>query len=241
MSAQAVELLLEDPQNAPVSKKLKAAFALAHAMTKTPDAQDSIQRCVRTLQELGVPRASIEDAVAIPHHFNYINRVADTLDFPLPQGSGQKLGRLLTLAKKVISSKKPDPYHAICPETKLALPIELIQVRNSLLEAPAELEAPLRRGIEGYCAQLRGAKRSFAQVPQTLEPLLEKISTDAYKVIDEDIQALKDQHYNDTMIFELVICASFGAAMAPLETAYAALQQPAIKQTSTAYSSPALR
>lgn len=223
MSAHQVEALLENPQQAPIKAPLKAAFALAHAMTKTPQDGARIQASIHSLQDLGVAPAAIEDAIAIAHHFNYINRVADTLDFPLPQDNGKKLGRFLDLAKKVVSTKKPTPYHTLCPDTGLQLPSELMQTKAALLHSVAGLAPSLRRNIEGYCANLRGSTREHTQVPEPLQPLLNKIATDAYKVIDEDIQALKEQGYSENLIFELVICACFGAAMAPLETAYAAL------------------
>lgn len=131
----------------------------------------------------------------------------------------------IDLAKNLVSSKRRTTYHGTCPETKLDLPVEPIQAKSALLDGRAGLDPKLRRGVEGYCARLRGGQRIFAQVPKSLETLLRKIATDAYKVIDEDIQTLRELDYSDGVNIELVICASLGAAMGPVETAYAALQE----------------
>lgn len=231
MSADNVEQILEDPQKAAIQAPLKAALALAKAMTEAENDRAPIRDAIAEMKNLGLPAAAIDDAIAIAHHFNYINRVADTFDFRLPQGEGmRKLGRLLDWAKKVMVSKRPEPFLVLDPDSSLSLPADIVIGKKALLENSAELEPGVRRAIVDYCASLKGGAPAQAEVPEQIRALLGKIATAAYKIIDEDIENLRDQGYSDESIFELVVCAAFGASLAPLETAYAALQNSARKR-----------
>lgn len=119
----------------------------------------------------------------------------------------------------------PKPFFAQDPDSALRLPVDIVVGKKALLERPAQLDPAIRAAIVAYCASLKGGAPAQVEVPAELRALLDKIATAAYKIMDEDIAALRERGYNDAKLFEVVVCAAaFGAALAPLETAYAVLQ-----------------
>lgn len=71
--------------------------------------------------------------------------------------------------------------------------------------------------VEASSAKAWGARRPDATLPGPLESYIQKVARNAYKVIDEDIEALKDGGYSEESIFELTIACALGAALASLE------------------------
>ncbi len=71
--------MLDDLEHAPIAEPLRATLAFLRKVTRehqavTPDD-------VRSLLELGVTRAQIEDALNVGFAFNVITRLADTFEF----------------------------------------------------------------------------------------------------------------------------------------------------------------
>ncbi len=61
------------------------------------------------------------------------------------------------------------------------------------------------------------------RLPATTRTVLQKIWTSAYRVTDEDIDALK-QTYGEDESFELIVACALGAARIRLEAGLAALE-----------------
>jgi len=81
-----------------------------------------------------------------------------------------------------------------------------------LLESPGRTTSELRR---------RAAEGS--DLPEDLAPLVAKIHRHAYKVTDEDLDALRADHSEDEL-FELIVSASAGAAYARFRAGMKALE-----------------
>jgi alkylhydroperoxidase family enzyme len=64
---------------------------------------------------------------------------------------------------------------------------------------------------------LRRAAEPDRPAPPELEPYLDKVRHDAYRVTDADVQALKDAGYSDDEIFEQTVSAAVGAGLHRLE------------------------
>ena len=84
-------------------------------------------------------------------------------------------------------------------------------VRN-VLEGPGQLDAALRRAaFEG------------GELPEPLGALVAKIHRNAWKVTDEDVAAARAAGWSQDQLFELIVCASVGAAKERLDTGLRAL------------------
>jgi len=75
--------------------------------------------------------------------------------------------------------------------------------------------------------QLRWAvmHHRMEDVPAELRTYLEKVRDHAYKVTDEDVEALKRAGYSEDAIFELTASAALGAALLRLERGLIALNE----------------
>jgi alkylhydroperoxidase family enzyme len=65
--------------------------------------------------------------------------------------------------------------------------------------------------------RLRQAARPDRQAPPDFAPYLDKVRRNAYKVADEDIQALKDSGYSEDVIFEQTVSVAVAAGLERLQ------------------------
>jgi hypothetical protein len=86
-------------------------------------------------------------------------------------------------------------------------------LEDVVLAGPGRTDAGLRRRVaEGR------------DVPEELRPLLEKIEHHAYRVTDADVAALQVR-YSDDELFEIIVAASLGSALARLRAGLRALEE----------------
>jgi hypothetical protein len=67
--------------------------------------------------------------------------------------------------------------------------------------------------------RLRQAAQPDREAPPQLAPYLDKVRRSAYKVTDQDIQALEDAGFSEDVIFEQTVSAAVGAGLERLEAA----------------------
>ena len=89
----------------------------------------------------------------------------------------------------------------------------LADLYEAALSSPGELPPELRLAA----AQNHG-------LPPALAGLVDKIAHHAYRVNDDDVQALKQASYSEDQIYELVVSAAVGRACSMAERALVALQ-----------------
>ena len=65
--------------------------------------------------------------------------------------------------------------------------------------------------------RLREAARPERQAPPDFAPYLDKVRRNAYEIMDEDIQALKDAGYSEDVIFEQTVSVAVAAGLERLE------------------------
>jgi len=95
----------------------------------------------------------------------------------------------------------PDPHAALRD-----------RVLHVVLDGPAETDSALRRTVaDGQSA------------PAELQPLVDKIHANAYKVTDDDIARLQPK-YSEDQLFEIVVSAALGASRRRLEAGLEALR-----------------
>jgi len=88
------------------------------------------------------------------------------------------------------------------------------RLRDTVLTHPGVTETTLRRAVDAQTGD----------VPPNLKAYVEKVAKHAYKVTDNDVEALKQAGYSEDAIFEITVSASVGAANARLERGLAALK-----------------
>jgi alkylhydroperoxidase family enzyme len=91
-------------------------------------------------------------------------------------------------------------------------------VAEAILGTPGDADPGLRGAVEAYAAG------RDAEVPDELRPYLEKVARNAYKVTDDDVDALREAGYSDDAIFELTLAAALGAARARLDAGLRAME-----------------
>ena len=87
------------------------------------------------------------------------------------------------------------------------------QVLHRVLEGPGDCEPDVRRAAADGTA-----------VPASLQPVIDKIHADAYRVTDADVSALQAV-YGDDGAFEIIVSAALGASRRRLLAGLAALEQ----------------
>jgi alkylhydroperoxidase family enzyme len=101
-----------------------------------------------------------------------------------------------------MTPKVPDP-HAVARDAVL----------RTVLDGPGETDPSLRH-----------AAAEGAGVPDDLRVLVEKVHQHAYKVSDEEIEALQAK-YGDDQLFELIVSAAIGASRKRLMAGLKALEE----------------
>jgi alkylhydroperoxidase family enzyme len=91
------------------------------------------------------------------------------------------------------------------------------RVAEAVLQTPGDADLELRQAVAAYAAG-----RS-AEIPDELRPYIDKVARHAYKVTDEDVDALRAAGYSEDAIFELTLAAALGAARARLDAGLAAM------------------
>ncbi len=85
------------------------------------------------------------------------------------------------------------------------------RLEQAVLGSPGELDPELRRSI------------AAGDHPEELAEYLEKVSKHAYKVLDRDIDRLKELGYSEDAIFEATVAAALGAARHRLQRGLTAI------------------
>ncbi len=76
---------------------------------------------------------------------------------------------------------------------------------------------------EPLVERLRQAAQPDRQAPPEFAPYLDKVRTNAYKVTDQDVQALKEAGFSEDVIFEQTVSVAVAAGLRRLEAALAVL------------------
>ena len=71
--------------------------------------------------------------------------------------------------------------------------------------------------------RLREAARPDRQAPPDFGPYLDKVRRNAYKVTDDDVQALKDAGYSEDVILEETVSVAVAAGLERLKAGLAVL------------------
>jgi alkylhydroperoxidase/carboxymuconolactone decarboxylase family protein YurZ len=87
----------------------------------------------------------------------------------------------------------------------------------------ATLRAAVFESVGRVDAALRRAVAQAHEVPEPLRAYVDKVHRHAYKVTDEDVEAMKQAGYSQDQLFEITVSAAVGAGLSRLEHGLAAL------------------
>jgi len=90
------------------------------------------------------------------------------------------------------------------------------RLKSSVLDSPAHTSPAVRRAV---------AFGPGTQVPEALRSYTDKVALHAYRVTDDDVDALKRGGYTEDQIFEITAAAAVGAAVRRLERGLAVLHE----------------
>ncbi len=76
------------------------------------------------------------------------------------------------------------------------------RLRQAVLFGPGDLDPKIRQ-----------AAATSGDVPEPMKRYAEKVALHAYKVTDEDVEALLQAGYSEDQIFELTVSVALGAAL----------------------------
>lgn len=86
------------------------------------------------------------------------------------------------------------------------------------------LQAAVLAGPGNTSPDLRCACAANTEVPAPLAAYVDKVARHAYKVTDEEVQALLQAGYSEDQLFEITVSTALGAGLARLEAGLKALQ-----------------
>lgn len=95
--AQLVQRVLDDWRSAPVDQRLRTALAFIEKLTLDPGAVTAAD--VAPLRAAGLGDEAIEDAIHASVLFNIYDRMADTLNFDIPEPAGFAQGARMLLRR----------------------------------------------------------------------------------------------------------------------------------------------
>ncbi len=141
----------------------------------------------------------------------------DAFDFPLP--TEEQRPKALKFFNFVASRFGNSPRQDFCVEgiDGVIRPPELEKARNHILSIEGVSPIELRQDVEAYSAKVWGARRADVSLPEILHKYIDKVTQNAYKVLDRDIEELKNNGYSEDTIFEVTIACALGAALASVE------------------------
>jgi len=103
-------------------------------------------------------------------------------------------------------------------------PPEIQRMCTAVFTHRGETSMEVRQAVQSYVAQASGMADASADVAPKLEPYLKKLTLAPYKIMDEDLDALKVAGYNEDAIFEITVTSALSAGLVRLERALTALE-----------------
>ncbi len=98
------------------------------------------------------------------------------------------------------------------------------RVAEDLLAADGELPPDLRAAAFAHASEAAGrAVPGGAMLPEPLAGFVMKVTAEAYRVVDADVDALRQAGYSEDAIFEAVLSTAVGAGLARYEIGLAGL------------------
>ncbi len=214
--------MLEDWKTAPVDARTRAALGLLEAMTLRP--QEVTSDLVSQGRAAGLDDGALRALAATSFQFNLMNRLADAFDFALPDARQKaRMARMLdAMGRRMTGSKAGAP--SVRGADGRLRPPELEEARVVLLRAPGVTPPLLRRQAASLVrAAWEEPAGGAASISDAWDPYLRTLARHAYRIVDEDMDALRAEGSPDEAIYEVTLVGSVTAALVGVEALFAAL------------------
>ena len=101
-----------------------------------------------------------------------------------------------------------------------------LRLKDCVFRGKGRTTPALRQAVAARAAEVAGLPPGEppGEIPADLRTYVETIGRHAYRITDEDVEALKRAGYSEDEIFEISLSAALGAGMSRLERGLAALK-----------------
>lgn len=150
--------------------------------------------------------------------------VADAFNYPIPQGANiKRLAKILDLSGKFMKGGG-DPTAWILSKDGFIIPPEVDIGREHLFTRTGSTDPELRRNLDIFIqAQWAEKQVDAPNLSPAFSSYMKKLALSAYKITDEDVEAMREEAFSDEMIYELTIIGVNAAAIVGLEKLYRVL------------------
>ena len=94
----------------------------------------------------------------------------------------------------------------------VAWPRAIRQVLMSVLGPDGRSAQSERQSVYNFALNASGVGTDDTGLPETLKTYIEKLTHSPYKILDRDVDALRDAGYSEDQIYEITIANALGAA-----------------------------
>ena len=211
-----LDAVLEDWTTADVPKETHAALSLLECMTLRPMELDA--SFVEGLRESGLDEFKMREAAKVCFQYNLITRMADAFDFPVLEGKQQaRLTKMLNFGSTRLRGKNADPLWTRSADGRIR-PTGVDRGWQTMLSTKGLTDPPLRHDVAAFVtAQWRLSHKDIPQLSDALTTYLKKLSLYAYRILDEEVDALRAEGYTDEMLCEITVVGAFTAALVGLD------------------------
>jgi hypothetical protein len=100
------------------------------------------------------------------------------------------------------------------------------QLQNSVMNTPGATDIGLRQALAAHVSAMvaGGSLAANSPVPAALRAYVDKVARHAYRVTDEEVEALGRAGYSEDAIFEITASVALAAGLGRLERGLAALK-----------------
>ncbi|MEM7156352.1 MAG: hypothetical protein AAF799_26090 [Myxococcota bacterium] len=222
--------MVEDWTTAPVTPRIRAALGLLELMTVHPLDLDEA-RLAELCAQGELDSAAVYGVAAIGFHFNLMNRLADAFDFQVPDAKQRaRMARLLNI-NGLHAGRFRVANEYVTGRDGRQRPPQLEQLREDLLSKPGLTEPDVRRQADHFVREQWGVvEPGTATVDAEVAPYLKKLALHAYRIMDEDMEALREHGLSDEAIYELTVTGAVSVACIGTEQVMAALEHRARRE-----------
>ncbi len=209
--------MLKDRRTAPVEARVQAALELIEQLVTRPLELNPAQ--LQRATERGLSEEALRALGASVFHFQLMNRLADAFDFQLPTAEQHaRMAPVLNMMTRRIPLG-PTGEAPVLGEDGRLRPREVQRGLAQLTSSPGRTEPQLRQRVMAYMrASLKVPQSAQVELPQSLARYLEKLCHHAYRILDEDLEALREHGWNDEAILELTLAGAVTVASVGLES-----------------------
>ena len=212
-----VDAVHADYRSAPIDERLRCALGALELLAKRP-----WEVCPQTLEPMraaGLDDEAIEDVGAVGSLFAMFTRVADAFDFAAPTPFETKVMRLLLKG----GYESRDVLGAEFPRHRQGVEATVQASLSASGPTDKDVRIRLARWVE---ANVRGQQPEDLQ-PQALAAFATKQVRGAYKIVDEDFEALTEAGFEDEAIYDIVVVVAVAAGATRYRLFLDALSPPA--------------